>query len=49
MGAAFYEAKLYLDTPSLYAWTLTVVLLSVLFERLVLLLVKRAYAGLERL
>ncbi len=49
MGAAFYEAKLYLDTPSLYAWTLTVVLLSVLFEQLVLLLVKRAYAGLERL
>ncbi len=49
MGYALYQAKLYLDTPSLYAWTLTVVLLSVLFERFVLWTVKRAYARLERL
>ena len=49
MGYALYQAKLYLDTPSLYAWTLTVVLLSVLFERIVLWGVKRAFARLERL
>ena len=49
MGYALYQAKLYLDTPSLYAWTLTVVLLSVLFERAVLLMVERAFARLERL
>ena len=49
MGYALYQAKLYLDTPSLYAWTLTVVGMSVLFEQAVLVLVKRAFAGLERL
>lgn len=49
MGYALYQAKLYLDTPALYAWTLAVVLLSVAFERLILFAVKRAYARLERL
>ena len=48
MGYALYQAKLYLDTASLYAWTLTVVLLSVVFERAVLWLAKRGFAGLER-
>ncbi|MBQ9195959.1 MAG: ABC transporter permease subunit [Clostridia bacterium] len=49
MGYALYQSKLYLDTPSLYAWTLTVVLLSVLFERAVLFIVKRGFIRLERL
>ena len=49
MGYALYQAKLYVDTPSLYAWTLAVVLMSVLFEQAALWLVKRAFAGLERL
>lgn len=48
MGYALYQAKLYLDTPALYAWTLTVVALSVAFEQLILWIVRRAYAGLER-
>ncbi|MBQ7455826.1 MAG: ABC transporter permease subunit [Clostridia bacterium] len=49
MGAALAQAKLYLDTPTLYAWTVSVVLLSVLFERLILFAVKRGFARLERL
>ena len=33
IGAYVKDAKTYLDTPSLFAWTLTVVLLSLLTER----------------
>lgn len=49
VGAMLYQAKLYLDTPSLYAWTLAIVLISVLFEKAILLLITRAFARLERL
>jgi len=38
VGSRLYEAKIYLETDSLLAWTLTIVLLSVLLE-----------AGLKRL
>lgn len=34
IGAGIYNAKVYLETPSLFAWTLTVILFSVLLERL---------------
>ena len=34
-----YESKLYLETTELFAWTLTVILLSFVFERLLLRLV----------
>jgi NitT/TauT family transport system permease protein len=30
------QAKVYLDTPSLFAWTVVIVLVSLLCERLVL-------------
>lgn len=38
LGTEIYNAKVYLDTPSLFAWTITVILLSVLFEKLFSLL-----------
>ena len=34
VGSRLYEAKIYLETDSLLAWTLTIVLLSVLLEKL---------------
>ena len=34
VGSRLYEAKIYLETDSLLAWTLTIVLLSVLLEQL---------------
>ncbi len=34
VGSRLYEAKIYLETDSLLAWTITIVLLSVLLERL---------------
>ena len=39
IGRMIYESKLYLETTSLFAWTLAVVVISLLIERLVLRLV----------
>ncbi len=41
IGFALYSAKVYLEIPDLFAWTLIVVLLSALMERAVLLLSAR--------
>ena len=34
IGSEIYDSKIYLETPDLFAWTLVVILLSVLLERL---------------
>ena len=51
IGSALQLAKLYFDTPQLFAWTLAIILLSIVFERLVLLLIgwlmRRAEGGAE--
>lgn len=39
VGRMIYESKLYLETPALFAWTLTVIAVSFLIERLLLRLV----------
>lgn len=44
IGRQLYEAKLYLMTEELFAWTAVIVIVSVVFEKLVMLLV-RALAG----
>lgn len=41
IGEKLYEAKVYLDTPDLFAWTLTIILLSACFEKLFLFAVGR--------
>ena len=41
VGSKLYEAKIYLETDSLLAWTLTIVLLSVLLEALLKKAAKR--------
>ena len=40
IGLQLYEAKLYLLTPELFAWTIVIVLISTLFERAVMYLVR---------
>lgn len=40
LGERLYMSKIYLDTAGLFAWTLMIVLISFLFEKAVLLLVK---------
>lgn len=49
IGEMLYEAKVYYNIPDLFCWTLTIILISVCFEKFFLALLKKAFAGLERL
>lgn len=40
LGERLYMSKIYLDTAGLFAWTLMIVLISFMFEKLVLMLVR---------
>ena len=40
IGAQLYEAKLYLMTPELFAWTAVIVIVSVITEKLVMRLIR---------
>ena len=42
IGNALYEAKVYLLTPDLFALTIVIVLLAVLFEKITLFILKVA-------
>ncbi len=44
IGKQLYSAKAYLETPEVFAWTVTVVLLSVVLEQVLLQAVKRRKA-----
>lgn len=48
IGERLYEAKIYLETPSLFAWTLVIILVSLLFERVFLFLLDAALHWLEK-
>lgn len=47
IGTALYRAKVFFSTPEMFAWTIAIILLSVLFEKAAVLLIKhigrRAY------
>ena len=45
----FYDAKVYFNTVDLFAWTVIVVVISVLFEKGVLALLKGIFGRLETL
>lgn len=49
IGEKLYQAKLFLATADLLAWTLTIILISTLFERLFLWLVRQLCRTLERM
>lgn len=49
IGSMFYEAKIYFDTTQLFAWTVTVVAVSVLFEKLFLTLLQWLFGRICRL
>lgn len=40
IGEKLQQAKIYLDTPDLFAWTLVIVIMSLIFEKLLMLLLK---------
>ncbi len=47
VGEALYYSKLFLNTADLFAWTVVIVLLSVVFEKLFIFLLKRVFKGVE--
>lgn len=49
IGERLYKAKVYLATPDLFAWTLTIVLASMLCERALRWTLKSAERSLERM
>ena len=49
IGEKLYEAKVHFTTADLFAWTVVIVVVSVLFEKVFLMLLKKAFAGLEKL
>ena len=48
IGEHLYNAKVYLDTPALFAWTLVVIVMSARGEKIVMRLVSWAAARLEK-
>jgi NitT/TauT family transport system permease protein len=48
IGEKLYEAKIYLSTSDLFAWTVVIVVVSVAFEKAFMAVLKRFFAGLER-
>jgi len=46
IGEKMYMSKVYLDSASLFAWTVVIVVISVLFEKLVIWLIKKSYKKL---
>ena len=49
IGERLQQAKVYLDTPDLFAWTLVIVLVSLAFERVFNRLMTACTAWLERM
>ncbi|MBR5779586.1 MAG: ABC transporter permease subunit [Clostridia bacterium] len=47
VGEALYYSKLFLNTADLFAWTVVIVLLSIIFEKLFLFILKRILKGVE--
>lgn len=48
IGGMLYDAKVYLEIADLFAWTVMIVAISALFERLFLFLLERLFRLLER-
>jgi len=42
IGEKLYDAKIFLDTPEMFAWTLAVILISLLFEKLLIWIMRLA-------
>ena len=49
IGEMLYNSKLYLATADLFSWTVTIVVVSILFEKVVLFLLNKLFCRLENL
>jgi NitT/TauT family transport system permease protein len=48
IGERLYQAKVYLSSADLFAWTIVIIIVSIVFEKVVLALVRAGYRRLER-
>ena len=48
IGEKLYEAKVYLSSADLFAWTVVIVFISILFEKIFLFILKQFYVQLEK-
>jgi len=48
IGESLYQSKVYLDTPNLFAWTLSIVLVSMIIEKIFLFLLALVERRLEK-
>ncbi len=48
IGENLYQAKIFLDIPTLFAWTIVIIIVSFLFEKTFIILIKRLNAQLAR-
>lgn len=48
IGEKLYEAKVYLETPDLFSWTLVIVFISVIFEKIFLRLIDEGVGMIEK-
>lgn len=49
IGENLYNAKIYLDTPDLFAWTVVIIIISLVFEKLFIYLLDKGINRLERI
>ena len=49
IGANLHQARIFLATPDVFAWTVTIIIISTLFERIFMFLLAQAMNRLERL
>ncbi len=47
IGERLYQAKIYLNTPELFAWTIVIIVLSIIFNRAFMLFINHAMDRLE--
>lgn len=47
IGKQIYELRLYMETVDLFAWTLTVILISLIIEKLIVFGIKKAFFGMS--
>lgn len=46
IGEKLYQAKVYLSTPDLFAWTVVIIVISILFEKLFTFSLSKLYSRL---
>lgn len=49
IGERLYDSKIYLETADLFAWTVVIILISVVFEKLFIILLDMTFAGMEKI